>query len=110
MMRHTGGTALGETSTRSSPESSAERRASTVGMTPSCVPSAPMTRTSGTRMRRLTRYDSVGGALGLAMVFSPCSGDGRDGRLVAHLLDECFDRQRLELLAVIGMTWRNRAG
>src|SRR5688572_29117406 len=70
MMRQTGGIALGETSTRSSPFSSARRSASCVGSTPSWLPSSPTTRTSGTRMRRLTRYESCGGGPegGLEMV------------------------------------------
>src|SRR5204863_7455499 len=51
----TGGSALGFTSTRSSPCSCAILRASSVDMTPSMPPSAPTTRTSGTRMRWLIR-------------------------------------------------------
>ena len=55
MILQTGGAARGLTSTSSSPCSSARRSASWVGMMPTCAPSAPMTRTSGTRMRRPTR-------------------------------------------------------
>src|SRR6266568_9544268 len=45
-MRQTGGTAVGATSTRSSPFSWARLSAWDVGMTPSCCPSSSMTRTS----------------------------------------------------------------
>ena len=55
MILQTGGAARGLTSTSSSPCSSAILRASCVGMMPTCPPSAAMTRTSGTRMRRPTR-------------------------------------------------------
>ena len=55
MILHTGGAARGLTSTSSSPCSSARRSASWVGMMPTCEPSAPITRTSGTLMRRPTR-------------------------------------------------------
>ncbi len=55
MILQTGGAARGFTSTSSNPASSASLSASCVGMTPICAPSAPMTRTSGTRMRRPTR-------------------------------------------------------
>ena len=55
MILQTGGAARGLTSTSSSPCSSASLSASCVGMMPTWLPSAPMTRTSGTRMRRPTR-------------------------------------------------------
>src|SRR6056297_3241906 len=50
MILHTGGRALGATSTRSSPCSSAVCKASCVGMTPSWEPSSVTTRTSRTRI------------------------------------------------------------
>src|SRR3974390_3776097 len=53
MIRQTGGTAVGETSTRSSCCCSASSSALEVGMTPSASPSAPMTRTSVARMALL---------------------------------------------------------
>src|ERR1043165_4488321 len=55
MMRQTGGSALGATSTKSKPCSRARRTASRVSMTPNCSPSSPMTRTSGTRILSLMR-------------------------------------------------------
>ena len=42
MMRHTGGLAWGATSTRSRWASAARARASLMGMTPTCCPSAPI--------------------------------------------------------------------
>src|SRR6266571_6036066 len=111
MMRHTGGTALGETSTRSRPFSSAMRMASCVGMTPSCPPSSAMTRTSGTRMRRLTRYESWAGGPcgGLEMAIPPLSfwfgyvrrGPAtRDRGLLGQPALERVERHDRELLAV----------
>ena|ERR1039457_2997175 len=52
-MRQTGGTAVGDTSTRSSCCCSANSSALDVGMTPSCSLSAPITRTSVARMALL---------------------------------------------------------
>src|SRR5262245_15097753 len=54
--RQTGGSAFGWTSTRSSPASSAMRRASSVETTPTCSLAALIRRTWGTRICRLTRY------------------------------------------------------
>src|SRR5262249_27575162 len=69
----TGGAARGLTSTSSSPFSSARRSASWGGMIPIFEPSAPITRTSGTPMRRPTRALSAalvgGGLYGLGMFF-----------------------------------------
>src|SRR5262245_37419853 len=62
MILHTGGVPLGEISTRSSPMRAAMSRAASVGMTPSCCPSSFTTRTSGTRIARLTRTLSFSGA------------------------------------------------
>src|SRR4051795_7643878 len=53
MIRHTGGLALGATSTRSSSCSRACASASGRGRTPSCSPSAPTRKTSRARMRSL---------------------------------------------------------
>src|SRR5256884_4586243 len=55
MMRHTGGWASGATSTRSSSCCRAVSSACWMGMTPSCAPSAPTTRTSRTRIPSLIR-------------------------------------------------------
>src|SRR5438876_1173009 len=55
MMRHTGGCASGATSTRSSSCCRAVSSACWMGMTPSCAPSAPTTRTSRTRIPSLIR-------------------------------------------------------
>src|SRR4029453_11935589 len=57
-MRHTGGTAVAETSTRSSPFERAIRMASCGAMMPSCCPVSSMTRTSRTRIRSLIRTRS----------------------------------------------------
>src|SRR5688500_16205820 len=58
MIRQTGGTAVGEISTRSNPFAFAMIRACGGGMMPSCFPSSSMTRISLTRMRSLTRTRS----------------------------------------------------
>src|SRR5215212_7215495 len=50
-----GGRAMGATSTRSSSESWARRSASPIDTTPTCSPSGPTRRTSGTRIRSLMR-------------------------------------------------------
>src|SRR5579859_4401180 len=54
-MRHTGGTALAEISTKSRPRSRAILRASNGCMTPSWAPSSPITRISRARIRSLVR-------------------------------------------------------
>src|SRR4030067_711638 len=56
-MRRTGGETAGEISTRSSPASSAMRLASDVGTMPTCLPSAPISRTDGIRISSLIRVD-----------------------------------------------------
>src|SRR5947208_34711 len=55
MMRQTGGAAVGETSTKSSPLPRATLRASKGGMMPSCLPSSSITRTSLARILSLIR-------------------------------------------------------
>ena len=55
MILTTGGRAVGATSTRSSPRSSAAASASSIGSTPSCSPVLVMTRTGLMRIIRLTR-------------------------------------------------------
>src|SRR5438876_3390699 len=55
MIRHTGGTDVGATSTRSSSASAAFTSASRTPMTPSCSPLGPMTRTSRARIFSFTR-------------------------------------------------------
>lgn len=55
MMRQTGGCEVGATSTRSSSDSSAFASASRTAITPSCSPSAPITRISRARIRSFTR-------------------------------------------------------
>src|SRR4030042_6189295 len=55
MIRQTGGETLGDISTRSIPASSAMRFASGVGTTPTCLPSAPISRTAGIRISSLMR-------------------------------------------------------
>src|SRR5487761_1127790 len=56
-MRQTGGTALGEISTRSRPRSRAILRASKGGRTPSCSPFSSITRISRARIRSLMRIN-----------------------------------------------------
>src|SRR5258706_4950155 len=58
MIRQSGGTAVGEISTRSSPFVLAIASACGGAMIPSCFPSSSMTRISRTRMRSLTRVRS----------------------------------------------------
>src|SRR5262245_28066393 len=55
MRRHTGGTALGATSTRSVLRSRAIRRASKAVITPSCSPASLISRTSLARICSFTR-------------------------------------------------------
>jgi len=52
---HTGGRAVGATSTRSRSDSWASRSASLIATIPICSPTGPTSRTSGTRMRSLIR-------------------------------------------------------
>ena len=58
MIRQTGGTAVGEISTRSSPFCRAMASACGGGMMPSCCPVSSMTRISRTRIRSLVRTRS----------------------------------------------------
>jgi hypothetical protein len=58
MIRQTGGLAPGETSTRSSPASSARAIAASGVMTPSCSPSSAITRISDARIIWLIRGPS----------------------------------------------------
>src|SRR6266516_1688530 len=58
MIRQTGGLAVGEISTRSSPFVLAIDSACGGGMMPSCCPVSSITRISRTRMRSLTRVRS----------------------------------------------------
>src|SRR5205085_3754556 len=55
MILQTGGLAMGETSTRSRPNSTALARATSRGRTPNCSPSGPITLSSRARMRRFVR-------------------------------------------------------
>src|SRR6266508_61866 len=55
MIRHTGGLAVGATSTRSRSSSWARLRASWIETIPICDPSGPTSRTSGARIRSFTR-------------------------------------------------------
>src|SRR5262245_30758071 len=59
MIRHTGGLALGATSTRSSSRARAAARASGRFTTPSCSPASPMSRTSRARIRSFVLGSSV---------------------------------------------------
>src|SRR3954449_790285 len=53
MSLQTGGRAIGATSTRSRSDSAASSRALPIGTMPTCSPSGPTRRTSGTRIRSL---------------------------------------------------------
>src|ERR1700758_3201231 len=66
-MRHTGGTAFGETSTRSRPRSRAILSASNGCMMPSCSPWSSMTRTSRARILSLVRMNDFAERLSRAM-------------------------------------------
>src|ERR1700742_2712088 len=57
MILQTGGLAFGATSTRSRSASAATRSASSMRTIPTCSPPGPINRTSGTRMRSLTRVN-----------------------------------------------------
>src|SRR6478609_4285048 len=61
MILQTGGLASGATSTRSRSASAATRRASSMRTIPTCSPPGPIRRTSGTRMRSLTRVSVLMG-------------------------------------------------
>src|SRR5215208_5307162 len=61
MILQTGGLASGATSTRSRSASAATRRASSMRTMPTCSPPGPIKRTSGTRMRSLTRVSVLMG-------------------------------------------------
>jgi hypothetical protein len=61
MILQTGGLASGATSTRSRSASAATRRASSIRTMPTCSPPGPIKRTSGTRMRSLTRVSVLMG-------------------------------------------------
>src|SRR6478609_9628455 len=61
MILQTGGLASGATSTRSRSASAATRRASSMRTMPTCSPPGLIKRTSGTRMRSLTRVSVLMG-------------------------------------------------
>src|SRR3954471_24073442 len=63
MILQTGGFAMGETSTRSRPNSTALARATSRGRTPNCSPSGPMTRSSRARIRRFVRASRMADSL-----------------------------------------------
>src|SRR5579863_4072755 len=67
-MRQTGGTAVGETSTRSRPRSRAIFNASKGGRIPSCSPFSSITRISRARIRSLMRINDLAARLAKAMV------------------------------------------
>ena len=78
MIRQTGGSALGATSTRSRPFSWAMRNASLVGMIPTCEPSSAITRTS--RARNIVEF---GTSFGVSTIFLAAAlRDNGGGRLV----------------------------
>ena len=80
MIRQTGGRAVGEISTKSSPACWARSWASRVSTTPICSPPGPIRNTSGTRMRWLMRVGKpprgFRGLNGACMAVSLFSGEG----------------------------------
>src|SRR5262252_2356359 len=97
MMRQTGGFAVGEISTRSSPFCLAMARACGGGMMPSCWPVSSITRISRTLMRSLTRTrSSRRGPLSKAITAS-LPAFARD--LLARGRDEPIDRARAAIAA-----------
>jgi len=70
MIRHTGGLADGEISTKSKPPSSAARNASRVDTIPAWLPSASIKRTSGTLICSLIRARSLSRLVDALMVKS----------------------------------------
>src|ERR1700679_143181 len=75
-MRHTGGTAFGETSTRSSPRSRAIFSASKGARIPICSPFSSITRISRARILSLMRIKDLAARLSNAMVLLHCRSGG----------------------------------
>src|SRR6185437_5394883 len=67
-MRQTGGTALGDTSTRSRPRSRAIFRASNGAIMPSCSPASSITRTSRARILSLIRMKFLAERLSMGVL------------------------------------------
>src|SRR5205814_237877 len=86
MIRHTGGTAVGEISTRSSPFCLAMASACGGGMMPSCLPSSSITRISRTLIRSLTRTRSSRRGPDLSKAIKPpkLCPQSRSGQLLKH--------------------------
>src|SRR4249919_23760 len=102
MMRQTGGSAVGWISTRSMPDSSASASASSRDSTPTISPSAPITRTRGTRISLFLRLPfSVAGVLirQSSFVFRNPVASGDRGGLVAQLCGESFRRDCAQIFA-----------
>src|SRR5436190_4460007 len=118
MMRQTGGVAVGEISTRSSPFCFAMARACGGGMMPSCWPVSSITRISRTRMRSFTRTrSSRRGALSKAITASSLDAgvlrrayilDRPSDDLRVRLLDERGERLRA-LIPALARAHRHRA-
>src|SRR5829696_2771729 len=107
MIRQTGGTAVGEISTRSRPFCFAMVSACGGGMIPSCCPVSSMTRISRTRMRSLTRTrSSLRGDLSKAITTSCDSSDFglrqlRIGHPIAYFGERAADEGRQRLRALV---------
>src|SRR4051812_25509453 len=80
MILQTGGFAMGETSTRSRPNSTALARATSRGRTPSCSPSGPMTRSSRARIRRFVRASRMADSFVYVRKTIPAGPRGIKGR------------------------------
>ena len=87
MILQTGGSAVGEISTRSRPFSRAIRTASYGCMTPSWPPSSSITRTSRARIRSLTRVRSLCCRKLRSAIFPPNKFKAPDTRLAGHCPD-----------------------
>lgn len=99
MMRQTGGRACGATSTRSMSCERAVRRASASGRMPTCSPSGPIRRTSGTRMRSLMRGSRS--MLRTSWPFRARRVDGGSAAALAWTLGAEHKRGRCQLAAAI---------
>src|SRR6185503_3018955 len=98
MMRQTGGVAVGEISTRSSPFCLAIATACGGGMMPSCWPVSSITRISLTRIRSLTRTRSSRRGLLSKAITASCSMRNRTSRASGDLLGR-IGPLRLDLVA-----------
>src|SRR5438552_4180244 len=108
MIRQTGGTAVGEISTRSSPFCFAMASACGGGMMPSCSPVSSMTRISRTRIRSLTRVRSSRRGFLSKAITASCYLTCFAGNLTTRPGDERVDGARA-LIPAGARAYRDRA-